>query len=86
MSNVNLFVLYMKYYGSFTIYLIETPFNTFTNRADPGQTALVGAAWSGSALFSHGNMISYDPTLVDLTSYSFVFTYIIIHSGWSLAK
>ena len=37
-------------------------------------------------------MIRYDPTLMDLTSYSFVlcknvkvYFYIIIHSGWSLA-
>ena len=26
--------------------VIETPFNTFANRADPDQTALVRAAWS----------------------------------------
>ena len=29
---------------SLTIYLIETPFNTFANRADPDQAALVRAA------------------------------------------
>ena len=44
----------------------------------------------GSTLFAYGNMIRYDPTLVDLTSNVFVlctnvnFIYIIIHSGWSL--
>ena len=27
-----------------TLYLIEMPFNTFANRADPDQTALVRAA------------------------------------------
>ena len=27
-----------------TLYIIEAPFNTFTNRADPDQTALVRAA------------------------------------------
>ena len=27
-----------------TLYLIETPFNTFANRTDPGQAALVRAA------------------------------------------
>ena len=55
-----------------TLYLIETPFNTFANRADPVQAALVRAAWSGSSLFAYGNMIRYDPTLVDLTSIFFV--------------
>ena len=29
---------------SLTIYLIEKPFNTFANRVDPDQTALVRAA------------------------------------------
>ena len=51
---------------------IETPFNTFANREDPDQAALVRAAWSGSTLFAYGNMIRYDPTLVDLTSSFFV--------------
>ena len=66
-----------------TLYGIETPFNPFANRA----------GWSGCTLFSYGNVIRYDPTLVDLTSNFFVlcnvqtwkFNYIIIHSGWSLA-
>ena len=52
--------------------LIEMPFNTFTNRVDPDQAALLRAALSGSTLFANGNMIRYDPTLVDLTSYFFV--------------
>ena len=48
-----------------TFYLIEKPLNTFANRADPGQAALVRAAWARSTLFAYGNMIRYDPTLVD---------------------
>ena len=55
-----------------TRYLIETPFNTFANRSDPYQAALVRAAWSGSTLFAYGNMIRYDTSLVDLTSNFFV--------------
>ena len=43
-------------------------FNTFANRADPDLAALVRAAGSGSTLFAYGNIIRYDPTLVDLTS------------------
>ena len=43
-----------------TLYLIETPFNTLVNRADPDQAALVSAAWSESTLFANGNMI-YEP-------------------------
>ena len=66
------------------LYLIETPFDTFANRADPDQE--VRAARLGSTLFAYGYMIRYDPTLVDLTSKSFVLytnvkIYIIIHSG-----
>ena len=45
-------------YAAFTLYFIETHFNAFTNRADP-------ALWSGSTLFAYGNMVRYDPTLVD---------------------
>ena len=48
------------------------PFNAFANRADPDQTALVRDAWSGSTLLYYGNMIRYDPTLVDLTNTFFV--------------
>ena len=47
-------------------------FNTFANRAEPDQIALVRAAWSGSTLYAYGDMIRYDPTLVDLTSNFFV--------------
>ena len=59
-----------------TVYLIETPFNTFSYRADSGPT-----------LFACGNMIKFYPTLVDLTSNFFVvqtwkFIYIIIHNGF----
>ena len=52
--------------------IIETPFNTFANRADPDQAALIRAALSGSTLFVYGNMIRYDPTLVDMESNFFV--------------
>ena len=60
-----------------TLNFIETPFDpafdTFVNRADPDQAALVRAAWSGSTLFAYGNMIRYEnPTLVNLTGNSFV--------------
>ena len=37
-------------------YLIETPFNTFANRAGPDQAALV-------RLYAYGNMIRYDHAL-----------------------
>ena len=47
-------------------------FNTFANRAEPDQAALVRAVWQGSTLFAYGNMIRYDPTLVDLASNFFV--------------
>ena len=74
-----------------TLYLIEMPFNTFANRTDPDQAALVRATWSGSTLFTYGNMLYqillkwtwqviplfYVPT--------WTFIYIIIPSGWSLA-
>ena len=39
-------------------------FNTFVNRADPDQAAIVRAAGLGSSLFAHRNMIRYDSTLV----------------------
>ena len=76
---------------SLTLYLIETSFNTFANRAVPDQAVLVRAARSGSIGFTHRNMLRYAPALVDLTSNFFVlctnmkFIYIIILSGWSLA-
>ena len=53
--------------NSLTNYLIETPFNTFTNGTGPDQAAL-----KRSTLFAYGNMIRYDPTLVDLKSNFFV--------------
>ena len=55
-----------------TLYLIEEPFDAIATRADPDQAALTRAASSGSTLFAYGNMIRYDPTLVDLTSNFFV--------------
>ena len=58
--------------GPLTLYLIEMPFNTFANRADPDQAAFVRTALSGFTLFAYGNMIRCDPTLVDLTSNFFV--------------
>ena len=52
---------------SLTLYLIETPLNTFVNRSNPDQAALIRAT-----LFAYGNIIRYDTTLVDLTSNFFV--------------
>ena len=40
----------------------ETPFNAFADGADQDQTAR-----SESTLFAYGNMIRYDPILVDLS-------------------
>ena len=54
-----------------TLYLIETRFNNFANRADPDQIAPLRAALSGPTLFACGNVIRYDPSLVDLTSHFF---------------
>ena len=51
-----------------TLYLTETRFKTFANRADPDQAALIRAALSGSTLFAYGNMMRYDPTIVNPTS------------------
>ena len=48
--------------GTLTLYLIETPFNTFANRADPDQAALVD---DSVCLWQYD--IS-DPIQVDLTS------------------
>ena len=49
-----------------TLYLIETPFSIFANRADPDQAALVRAAGSWSAMFAYGNIIRYiDPTFIN---------------------
>ena len=48
--------------GTLTLYLIETPFNTFANRADLDQAALVDdsvCSWKYDI---------YDPIQVDLTS------------------
>ena len=42
---------------SLTLCLIETPFNTFANRADPDQAALVRAAWSEPTLFAYVNTV-----------------------------
>ena len=68
-----------------TVYLIEILFNSFANRADPDQAALVRAAWSGSSLFADRNDIS-DPSDTSGPDKKFLCSvYIIIHSGWSLA-
>ena len=50
-----------------TIYLTKTPFNTFSNRADPDQ--------SGSTLLAYGNVISYNLILVDLINILFCSMY-----------
>ena len=52
--------------------LPHTPFNAFANITDPYQAALARATWSGSTLFAYGNMIGYDPKLVDLINNFFV--------------
>ena len=44
-------------YIDFTHYHLETPFNTFANRAEPEFAALVRAAWPGSTLFAYRHMI-----------------------------
>ena len=44
-----------------TLYLIETPFNTFANRVEPDQTALIRPAFIWSTLFAYGNIISTVP-------------------------
>ena len=51
-------------FGYLSLYVIEMPFSMFANRAVPDQAA--------STLFACGNMIRYDPTLVELTSNFFV--------------
>ena len=53
------------------LYLIETPFNTYANRADSDQAALVRTACSRSinCLWKFKYDISDHPTLVDVTSY-----------------
>ena len=40
--------------GSITLYPTEMPFNTFANRDDPDQAALVRAALSRYTLFAYG--------------------------------
>ena len=56
-----------------TLYLIETPFDTLANRADPDQTSLKELPDQGlPCLIAYGNMIRHDHTLVDLTINFFV--------------
>ena len=59
---------YKKVVNWLTLYLLETPFNTFANRADADQAALTRAACTGSTQLAYRNMLRYDPTLVDLAS------------------
>ena len=56
--------------GSLTLYLMEATFNAFANRAEPDQAAYKSCLIR--VYSAHGNMIRYDPTLVDLTSNFFV--------------
>ena len=68
--------------GALTFYLIDLFFNNFTNRADPDKAALVKlirASRSGLTLFAYGNMIRYDPTLVNLRSNFFVLCLFDLH-------
>ena len=84
------FELLQNFGGPLTLYLIEMTFNTFANRADPDQAALVRAAWSGSTLFAYGNMIYLilHKRTWQVISLCYVRTWkfirIIIHSGLSL--
>ena len=55
-----------------TLFPIETPFNTFENRADPDQEELPDkSCLIRYTLFAYEN-IRYEPILVDLTSNFFV--------------
>ena len=72
---------------SLTLYLIETPFITFANRADPGHKSCLIRVYSVILL----KYDISDPTQQDLTNNFFVLCTnlkicITIHSGWSLAK
>ena len=58
------YVLNSLQLGDLTLYLIETLFNSFVNRADPDQAALVDLADQG-LLCLYKYDIS-DPTVVDL--------------------
>ena len=53
-----------------TVYLMEMPFGTFANRADPDQAALIYKRVY--SFIAYGNRIRYDPTLLDLASNFFV--------------
>ena len=49
--------------------LTDTPLNTFANRANPDQAALLYELSDRGLPFAYINMISSDSTIVDLTSY-----------------
>ena len=72
-----------------TLYLIETHFNAFANRADPDRIYNSCIIRVCSVCLWKYDIA--DPTLVELASNFFVlctnmkFIYIIIHCGWSLA-
>ena len=74
-----------------TLYLIEKPSNTFENRADPDQEALVRIALSGSLCLLKETCLDMILHLWtrQVISLFYVqtrkFFYIIIHSGWSLS-
>ena len=52
-----------------TMYLIDTHFNTFANRAEPDQAALVRISICSVC---YGNMIRYNSTLLVMTSNFFL--------------
>ena len=54
------FGMYGDTISELTLYLIETPFNAFANRADLDQAALLRTDWSGSTLLAYENMIYLD--------------------------
>ena len=58
-----------------TFSLIEAPFDTFANRADPDQGLLclhIGSSFKSCLIRVYSVMIRYDPTLKDLTRNFFV--------------
>ena len=61
-----------------TLYLIETPFDAFANRADPDQAALVRPAWSKRSILKY-----FWPSL----SYHFVYFLVaVLHKFYCISR
>ena len=74
-ENINVVVshiLRLHWSVALTLYLTQTRFNTFSNRAYLDQAAHERAAWSVPTIFAYGNIMRCDPTLFNLTSDFFV--------------